>query len=188
MSTHRSDRGAPGLASLGWTFLRIGAVAFGGLGAALAIIERVAVERRGWFSAGDIADALAFVKPLPGSTVIQVVTFLGWRIRRWPGALVATLAFLAPSFALMVTGAILVTSLPDTPLVSGALAGIQVAVVGLLANAIWKLAQSEGKGRVLLLAQLVAFGLGFVVNAALVVIGIGAGGTLLESLRRKRDV
>jgi chromate transport protein ChrA len=70
----------PGLLSLGWASLCIGAVAFGGLGATLALVRRELVERRGWLRASDIIEALAYTKPLPGSTVVQVVTFLGWRV------------------------------------------------------------------------------------------------------------
>lgn len=176
----------PDLPTVGAVFLGIGAVAFGGLGAALSIIQREAVEKRGWLAPADLADALAFTKPLPGSTVVQVVAFLGWRLRRWPGALAATLAFLSPSVVLMVAAAAAVASLPDAPWASGALAGVQVAVVGLLAGAIWKLARSEAKGWPLLIALSAAFVLGFVVNAALVVVGVGAAG-VLWSRRRKAD-
>ena len=63
-------------------FLRLGALAFGGLGAAIALIDRDLVERRGWATAEDVRAALAFTKPLPGSTVVQVVAFLGWRLGR----------------------------------------------------------------------------------------------------------
>src|SRR2546430_957334 len=86
----------PDLASLAWALLRIGAVAFGGLGATLALLERDLVERRGWLRSGDVAAALAFTKPLPGSTGVQVVTFLAWRMGGWPGAILATVARIAP--------------------------------------------------------------------------------------------
>lgn len=171
-------RGAPGLLTLAWTLLRLGAVAFGGLGAALALLRRELVERRGWLSERDVGDALAFTKPLPGSTVVQVVAFLAWRVRGWPGVLVGTSAFLAPSAAIMAAAAALSASLPEAPWVEGALTGLQVAVVGLLAAATWRLARGEAEGRVLTLVVLAAFGLGFFVNAALVVAGAGALGAL----------
>ena len=93
----------PGLTLVAWALLRIGAVAFGGLGATLALLNRDLVERRGWLLASDVTEALAYTKPLPGSTVVQVVTFLGWRLGRWPGAIVATIMFLIPAFAIMTT-------------------------------------------------------------------------------------
>jgi Chromate transporter len=90
----------PGLLSLGWALLCIGAVAFGGLGATLPLLRRELAERRGWLRPDDITEGLAYTKPLPGSTVVQVVTFLGWRLGNWPGAIVATVAFVLPALAL----------------------------------------------------------------------------------------
>jgi len=52
--------GRPGLLSLGWTLLCMGAVAFGGLGATLALLRRELVERRGWLRPSDINVALAY--------------------------------------------------------------------------------------------------------------------------------
>ena len=34
---------------------------------------------------------------------VQVVTFLGWRLGGWPGAIIATIMFLVPAFAIMVS-------------------------------------------------------------------------------------
>src|SRR6266436_7238198 len=105
----------PDLPSLAWALLRIGAVAFGGLGATLPLLNRDLVERRGWLRSSDVTEALAYTKPLPGSTVVQVVTFLGWRLAGWSGALVATIAFLLPALVLMTVAAAAVLSLPDAP-------------------------------------------------------------------------
>src|SRR3954462_9752491 len=116
--------------ALGWAFLRLGAMAFSGLGAALALMQHDLVTRRGWLEQRDLSDALSFTKPLPGSTVVQVVTFLGWRLRGWPGALIATVAFLLPATALMVLAAAGAAALPDVAWVRGGLTGLQVAVIG----------------------------------------------------------
>jgi len=164
------------LPALARAALYLGATAFGGLGVTLKLIQRDFVERRGWLTARDLADAMAFTKPLPGSTVVQVVTFLGWRLGRWPGALVATLAFLAPAVILMAVAAAAAFSLPDAPWVAGALTGLHVAVVGLLAAAMWDLARSEAASPVLVAVLLAALAAGLFVNAALVVVTAGLAG------------
>ena len=174
----------PGLLSLGRTLLCIGAVAFGGLGATLALLRRELVERRGWLRPSDVTEALAYTKPLPGSTVVQVVTFLGWRLGNWPGAIVATVAFLLPALALMTVAAAAVLALPDAPWVRGALTGLQVAVVGLLAAALWRLARSEAGSALLLTVLPVAFAAGLFINAALVVAAAGAIGVLIDRVKR----
>ncbi len=177
--THRR-----GPLSLGWALLCIGAVAFGGLGATLTLLRRELVERRGWLHPGDITEALACTKPLPGSTVVQVVTFLGWRLGNWPGAIVATAAFLLPALALMIVAAAAVMALPDAPWARGALTGLQVAVVGLLTAALWHLARSEAGSALLLTVLLAGFAAGLFVNAAFVVAAAGAIGVLIDQVKR----
>ena len=174
----------PGLLSLAWALLCIGAVAFGGLGATLALLRRELVERRGWLQPSDITEALAYTKTLPGSTVVQVVTFLGWRVGNWPGAVVAAVAFLLPALALMTVAAAAVMALPDAPWVRGALTGLQVAVVGLLAAALWHLARSEAGSALLSTVLLVGFAAGLFVNAAAVVAAAGGIGVVIDRVKR----
>jgi chromate transporter len=174
----------PGLPSLGWAFLRTGAFAFGGLGATLALLQRDLVDRRGWLRASDVSEALAYTKPLPGSTVVQAVTFLGWRMGGWPGAIVATIAFLVPALVLMTVAAAAVLALPDAPWVRRALTGLQMAVVGLLGAALWHLARSEAGSGLPIIVLLSAFAAGLFVNAALVVAAAGAVGVAVDRVKR----
>ena len=145
-----STKQKPALSAVGWELLRLGAFAFGGLGATLTLLQRGLIDKRRWLRQADISEALAFTKALPGSTGIQVVAYLGWRIRGWPGALVAATAFIAPATLLMIVVAAGSLTLPDTPWVQGALTGIQVGVVGLLAAAIcrwrWLCLRHAGAG------------------------------------------
>jgi chromate transporter len=177
-------REQPDIVAVGWALLRIGAVAFGGLGATLVLLNRDLVERRSWLKSGDVSDALAYTKPLPGSTVVQVVTFLGWRLAGWPGAIVATVMFLLPAFAIMTIGAAAVLALPDVPVVRNALTGLQIAVIGLLAAALWRLARSEAGSAVLRTVLVAAFLAGLFVNAAVIVAVAGVLGVAFDRARR----
>jgi chromate transporter len=147
-------------------------------------VRRELVERRGWLRASDIIEALAYTKPLPGSTVVQVVTFLGCRVSNWPGAIVATVAFLLPALALMTIAAAAMMALPDAPWVPGALTGLQVAVVGLLAAALWPLARSEAGSALLLIMLMAGFAAGLFLNAAVVVAAAGAIGVVIDEVKR----
>lgn len=173
----------PGLSVMGWELLRLGALAFGGLGATLALLQRGLVDRRHWLRQHDISEALAFTQALPGSTGIQVVAYLGWRLRGWPGALVAAAAFIAPAATLMIVVAAASLALPDQPWVQGALTGVQVSVVGLLAAAMWRLARSQAKGSMLTAVLLASCVLGFFVHALIVVVGAGLIGALFGAER-----
>jgi chromate transporter len=175
----------PALISLSWALLRIGAVAFGGLGATLSLLERDLVKARGWLQSSDLAAALAYTKPLPGSTSVQVVTFLGWRMGGWPGAILATVAFILPAFVIMTIAAAAVFALPDAPWVRGALTGLQVAVVGILAGACWRLARSDASSVLLSAVLLAGFAAGFFVNAAVIVVVAGALGVALDRINAR---
>lgn len=177
----------PALARIFAIFLMIGAVAFGGLGATVRLLQRELAERRGWLATGDIGEAMAFTKPLPGSTGVQIVTFLGWRLGKWPGALLATVAYLLPSLTLMTAAAAGFAALPDAPWVRSAVDGVLVAVVGLLAGAIWRLARSEAGTPLLSGVLVAAMAAGFFVNAAVVVVTAGMLGIALGHIRPRRQ-
>jgi chromate transporter len=173
-----ANRGAPSLFVLGWELLKLGALAFGGLGATLALLQRHLVERRAWLRETDISEGLAFTRALPGSTGIQLVAYLGHRLRGWPGALIAAIAFIAPATLLMIVAAAFSLALPDHPAVNRALTGLQVGVVGLLAASMWRLARSEAKDGARMTVLLACAVLGFFVNAVVVIALAGAVGVL----------
>jgi chromate transporter len=174
----------PSLLMLAWELLRLGAFAFGGLGSTLALLQRRLVDGRGWLQERDISEALAVSQALPGSTGIQVVAYLGSSLRGWPGAVVAVTAYIAPATALMIAAAAVTLALPDRPWVSGALTGVQVAVVGLLAASMWRLSRSAAKGPVLKVVLLSGCVLGFLVPALVVVVGAGLVGALVAAERK----
>lgn len=172
------DQPPPSTVALAAAALRLGAVAFGGLGAIVALLDRELVVRRRWISSRDLSDALAFTKPLPGSTAVQIVGFIGYRLGGWRGALAAGAAFVTPAAVLMTAAAAGTSSLPATGAANGALTGVQVVVVGLLAAAMWRLARNEARGSALTSVLAAGFVLGLVLNAAFVVVGAGLVGAL----------
>lgn len=121
-------------------FLRIGALGFGGLGATLALIERELVDRRNAVTRDDIAAALTHTKLLPGSTVVQVVAYLGWRLRGWPGSAIATLSFILPSALLMLSLAYGYAEIAATPALVAARRGVLAVVIALLLTTMFRLA------------------------------------------------
>ena len=176
--TAADTRLSPTLFVLGWELLKLGAAAFGGLGATLALLQRRLVEQLGWLQASDVSEGLAFTRALPGSTGIQLVAYLGHRLRGWRGGLVAAIAYIAPATLLMIGAAAFSLALPEHPAVDRALTGLQVAVVGLLAAAMWRLAQTEAKDRARMSVLLGCAVLGFFVNAVIVIALAGAVGAL----------
>ena len=88
--------------TLGWIFLHIGTIAYGGLGTTLALIERELVRKRGLLTAAEVTEALTYTKLLPGSTGPQAIAYLGYKLGGWSGSALAMAAFIFPSALLMV--------------------------------------------------------------------------------------
>ena len=172
------------LLTLGQIFLRIGATAFGGLGAALALVERELVNKRQWLTAAEVTEALTYTKLLPGSTVVQVVSYLGYKLGGWSGSAVATAAFVFPSALLMLVLAAAYVSVTTVPAMRPALNGLTAAVVGILLATTYRLGKANIADRITLglaLASVVA-GAGLGISAALIVVAAGLLGVCLYAL------
>jgi len=157
------------------TFFRIGWVGFGGLGSVLALIEQDLVKRQQALTAADITEALTFTKLLPGSTVVQVVSYLGWRLGGWGGSAAATVAFVVPSFLVMLVLSVLYSQITTLPNVQSALRGLNAAVVGLLVITCYRLGLSTVKNFMGFALAVAALALAVVARLPLVSIVVGAG-------------
>jgi chromate transporter len=172
------------LLTLGQIFLRIGAMAFGGLGAALALVERELVNKRQWLTAADVTEALTYTKLLPGSTVVQVVSYLGYKLGGWSGSAVSTAAFVFPSALLMLMLAVAYVSVTTVPAMRPAINGLTAAVVGILLATTYRLGKVNIPDRITLgiaLASIVA-GTVLGISAALIVMAAGLLGICLYAL------
>lgn len=164
-----------GMASLAWVFLRTGATAFGET--ELVMIERELVERRGVLTHQDLTDALTYTKTLPGSTVVQIVAYLAYRLGGWPGSAIATIVYLMPSTVAMMTLAAGYIAVSGLPLIRPAADGLTAAAVGLLLATAWRLSKRAIKPSqplsVVLAAGAMLNGGVFGISAAILVITAG---------------
>src|SRR3954447_6119579 len=99
-----SDRPArTTLAELALLFLRLGATAFGGPAAHIAMMEDEVVRRRQWLTEERFLDLLGATNLIPGPNSTEMAIHIGWQRRRGAGLVVAGLAFILP--AMVITGA-----------------------------------------------------------------------------------
>jgi chromate transporter len=129
------------LAEIFAVFLRLGLTSFGGPVAHLAYFRREFVERRRWLDAESYAALVALGQFLPGPASSQVGMMLGLMRGGIAGAVVAFLAFTAPSAILMTAFAF---ALPLTGDVGRAtwVHGLKLAAVAVVAQAVWSMARS----------------------------------------------
>jgi len=88
----------PGTVALFLTFLVVGVSAFG---MAIMQIVRSTPVKRGWLSQQEVDEGFGVVQLYPGAIMIDLVAFIGYRLRRIRGAIAAAAGFLAPSLLLM---------------------------------------------------------------------------------------
>lgn len=122
-------------------FLRLGLTSFGGPVAHLAYFRSEFVERRKWLDDQRYSDLVALCQFLPGPASSQVGMALGLGRAGWWGALAAWLGFTLPSAIALILFALGVAHWSGLAQ-SGAVHGLKVVAVAVVAQAVWGMARS----------------------------------------------
>src|SRR5207244_4703182 len=131
-------------------FLRLGCVGFGGALALAGHVQRELVERRGWISAQEYKEGLALAQLAPGPLAAQLAMYLGWVRARRLGATLVALAFVGPSFLMVLVLSVLYVRFGGLPWMQGLFYGIGAAVIAIIARSVLKLVRMTlGRDRLL---------------------------------------
>ena len=122
-------------------FLWLGATGFGGPIALAGYMQRDLVERRGWVSSEDYLEGLALAQLAPGPLAAQLAIYLGYLRAGTLGASIVGLAFIGPSFLMVLGIAWAYVRYGGLAWVQPAFYGIGAAVVAIIARSAWKLAR-----------------------------------------------
>jgi len=122
-------------------FLRLGLTSFGGPVAHLGYYRREFVERRRWLSERSYGDLVALCQFLPGPASSQVGMALGLSRAGHAGALAAWCGFTLPSAIALIVFALGIARFGDA-IPAGALHGLKVVAVAVVAQAVWGMARS----------------------------------------------
>ena len=136
-ATHGNGRAGEVFAA----FLKLGLTSFGGPVAHLGYFREELVVRRRWLSDADYGDLVALCQFLPGPASSQVGFALGLRRAGWLGALAAFVAFTLPSALVLLVFAFAAGSLSG-PLAAGALHGLKIVAVAIVAQAVRGMART----------------------------------------------
>jgi chromate transporter len=120
-------------------FLQLGTFGFGGPIALCGYMQRDLVERRGWIAPEDYKEGLALAQLAPGPLAAQLAIYLGWVRARLLGATLVAVAFVAPSFLMVLVLAALYVRWGGLSWMQGAFYGIGAAVIAIIARSAWKL-------------------------------------------------
>jgi chromate transporter len=181
-STSRPDS----LGSLFLTFLKIGSTAFGGFMALISVVQNYCVERRKLLKSEDMLDGISLATILPGPVAVNVVAYVGYRVRGIGGALVSVAAVILPSFLLLVGLTSAYFQYGHIPIVDKFFKGFVPAVVAIILGAGWNMAIKTIRGMPEAAISLGALGLllslpGFGVTLGIIAISAISGCLLFSS-------
>ncbi|SPA54644.1 chromate transporter [Cupriavidus taiwanensis] len=144
------DRPAYTLWQLVAYFLRLGTLGFGGPVALAGYMHRDLVERRGWITDGDYKEGLALAQLAPGPLAAQLAIYLGYVHYRIRGATLVGLAFVLPSFLMVLGLGWAYVRFGGLTWMQSVFYGVGAAVIGIIAISAYKLtAKSVGRDKLL---------------------------------------
>ncbi len=130
--------------------LGLGTWGFGGPVALIGYMYRDLVEKRGWISESDYKEGLALAQLMPGPLAAQLSIYLGFVHYRVVGATLVGVAFVLPSFVMVVALGALYVAYGGIGWMQAVFYGVGAAVIGIIALSAYKLtARNIGNDKVL---------------------------------------
>jgi chromate transporter len=127
------------LRELAGLFLWLGATAFGGPAAHIALMEEAVVRRRRWFSRQELLDMVAASQLIPGPTSTELALHIGQRRAGAPGLLVAGASFILPAALITLALGWVYVRFGRLPAAEAVLAGIKPVMIAVVAEALFNL-------------------------------------------------
>jgi chromate transporter len=156
--------------------LALGTWGFGGPVALVGYMYRDLVEKRHWISENDYKEGLALAQLMPGPLAAQLAIYLGYVHYRIRGATLVGLAFVLPSFLMVVAIGAVYTRYGGIGWMQAVFYGVGAAVIGIIAMSAYKLATKNiGNDRLLWAIFLVSAAVTVITKSEIVWIFLGAG-------------
>lgn len=173
-----AEAGPPGytLAQLVRYVLGLGTWGFGGPVALVGYMYRDLVEKRRWISEADYKEGLALAQLMPGPLAAQLAIYLGYVHHRILGATLAGLAFVLPSFFMVVALGAAYAAYGGIGWMQAVFYGVGAAVIGIIALSAWKLTTKNiGRDRLLWAIFAASVAVTVITRSEVVWLFLGAG-------------
>ncbi len=153
----------------------------------LPLIQQTAVDK-GWLDEEESVDCVAISQALPGIIAINGATYVGKKLYGLPGAFVATMGSVLPSFMIIIIVVSLLGSVSGNPVVEGVFLGIKAAVCGLMVLTAVRLGKNILKDPVTWILTIMAFVLIVIFDVAAVwtIVAGGITGILYQVFLKNR--
>ncbi|MBD1936545.1 chromate transporter [Microcoleus sp. FACHB-68] len=156
--------------------LKLGAIGFGGPVALVGYMHRDLVEDKQWISESDYSEGLALSQLAPGPLAAQLAIYLGYVHYRILGATLVGIAFVVPSFLMVVALGWAYTRYEGIPWMQAVFYGVGSSVIGIIAYSAYRLTtKSIGKDWLLWAIYLVAAAVTIITESEEVLLFLAAG-------------
>ena len=115
-----------------YAFFKIGAFTLGGGYVMVPLIEKEVVDNQKWIQQEEFTDMLALAQSAPGPIAINTAVFVGYKLKKLRGLVVAVSGVVIPAFVTILLVAVFFIGIKDNPVVGRIFAGIRPAVVALI--------------------------------------------------------
>ena len=123
------------------TFMKVGALTFGGGYAMIPIIEEEVTKKHRWISSLEILDIIAISESTPGPIAVNTATYVGYKVGGIWGSIFATLGLAIPSFVIIFVISFFYKDFIEWKVVDAIFKGLKVGVILLLLRAVIKLSK-----------------------------------------------
>ena len=156
--------------------LGLGTWGFGGPAALLGYMYRDLVEKRGWISESDYKEGMTLAQLMPGPLAAQLAIYLGYVRYRLLGATLVGLAFVTPSFLMVVVLGAVYVAYGGLGWMQAVFYGVGAAVIGIIAISAYKLtAKNVGSDKLLWAIFLGSAAVTVITQSEIVWVFLGAG-------------
>ena len=154
----------PILPDLFLTFAKVGLFTFGGGYAMISMIEDTCVRKKQWITHEDMMNVTVIAESTPGPIAINCATFVGYKQKGLPGAVMATLGMILPLFLVILLISTFLEHFLEIAWIANAFKGIRIAVGILILDAALKMIRKMPKKRMPLAIMICAAALMLLVN------------------------
>lgn len=114
------------------TFFKIGLFTFGGGYAMISIIENECVNKKNWITGEDMKELIVLSESTPGPIAINSSTFIGYRVNKVLGSIIATIAVTLPSFIIITLISMFLAHFNSNLLINIIFQGVRASVILLM--------------------------------------------------------
>lgn len=146
----------------------------------IPVVHKEVVEKKKWVTEEEFVDMLSVAQAIPGAWAVNIATFIGYKLRKNKGSLIAALGAILPSFLIILLIAMFFTQFQDNVWVNKAFKAIRPAVVALIAVPVFTTARQvkiNAKTIIIPIAAAILISL-FGVSPVYIILIAGIGGLI----------